>query len=106
MTTAPGIWDQATQRARLRLFLAWITPIVFGFALLYGGIGAAFGDLPTIVNGVILLSYGCLLILAWWQFRHERLQAAVLMICIGPLVAALAITILQPPLYPNFGIVP
>jgi rsbT co-antagonist protein RsbR len=106
MTTAPGIWDQATQRTRLRLFLAWITPIVFGFALLYGGIGAAFGDLPTIVNGVILLSYGCLLILAWWQFRHERLQAAVLMICIGPLVAALAITILQPPLYPNFGIVP
>jgi anti-anti-sigma regulatory factor len=108
MTTAPapGIWDHATQRARLRQFLAWITPIVFGFALLYGGIGVVFGDLPTVFSGVILLGYGCLLLLAWIQFRRERIQAAVLMVCIGPLVGALAITILQPPLYPNFGVVP
>jgi anti-anti-sigma regulatory factor len=106
MTTAPGIWDQVTQRARLRQFLAWIIPIVFGFALLYGGIGAVFGDLPTMLNSVILLGYGCLLILAWTQFRRERLRAAVLMICIGLLIGALAITVLQPSLYPNFGVVP
>jgi anti-anti-sigma regulatory factor len=103
---APGIWDQATQRARLRQFLAWIIPIVFGFALLYGGIGAVFGDLPTMLNSVILLGYGCLLLVAWTQFRRERLRAAVLIICIGLLIGALAITVLQPSLYPNFGVVP
>ena len=108
MTSAPtpGIWDQATQRARLRQFLAWITPIVFGFALLYGGIGVVFGDLPTMFSGVILVSYGCLLLIAWRQFHQDRIQAAVLMVCIGPLVGALAIALLQPPLYPNFGVVP
>jgi rsbT co-antagonist protein RsbR len=103
---APGVWDQATQRARLQQFLTWITPIVFGFALLYGGIGAVFGDLPTMISGAIILGYGFLLLVAWAQFRQQRVQAAVLIICVGPLMAALAITVFQPPLYPNFGVVP
>src|SRR5262245_13304420 len=102
----PGTLDQANQRARLRQFLVWLMPTVFAFGLLYGATGTVFGDLPTMVNGAIIFGYGCLEIVAWVQFRRDRVQTAVLITCIGPLVAALVITILQPALYPNFGIVP
>jgi signal transduction histidine kinase/DNA-binding NarL/FixJ family response regulator len=105
-TSAPGTLDQAAQRARLRQFLVSLIPTVFGFGLLYGGIGAVFGDLPTIVNGAIIFGYGCLELVAWVQFHRNRVQTAVLMTCIGQLVGTLAITILQPALYPNFAVVP
>src|SRR5262245_61870319 len=102
----PGALDQASQRARLQQFLVWLMPTVFGFGLLYGGTGFVFGDLPTMMNGAIIFGYGCLEIIAWREFRRDHIQTAVLITCIGPLVAALVITLLQPALYPNFGIVP
>jgi signal transduction histidine kinase/CheY-like chemotaxis protein len=105
MPAARGL-DDAAQRNRLRQFLIWLIPITFGFGLLYGGLGAVFGDLPTILNGIIIFGYGCLAIFAWLQFRRNRLQTAVLIICVGQLVATLVITALQPALYPNFGVVP
>jgi signal transduction histidine kinase/CheY-like chemotaxis protein len=98
--------EQDTHRARLRQFLRWLIPICFGFGLLYGSIGALFGDVPTILNGAIIFGYGCLEVIAWVQFRRDRLQTAVLITCIGQLSLALVITALQPALYPNFGIVP
>jgi signal transduction histidine kinase/ActR/RegA family two-component response regulator len=104
--TQPEYVDHAAQRARLRQFLVCVIPIVFCFSLLYGGTGAVFGDLPTMVNGAILFGYGCLELVAWVQFRRNRVQTAVLITCIGQLVAALVITVLQPALYPNFGVVP
>src|SRR5262245_2884693 len=101
-----GGLDQVAQRARLRQFLLWLLPITFSFGLLYGAIGAVFGDLPTMVNGAIIFGYGCLELVAWYQFRRDQLQTAVLITCVGQLVATLVITALQPALYPNFGIVP
>jgi signal transduction histidine kinase/ActR/RegA family two-component response regulator len=98
--------DQAAQRARLKQFLISLIPTAFCFGLLYGGIGAFFGDLPTMINGAIILGYGCIELIAWAQFRRDHMQTAVLITCIGQLVAALVITILQPALYPNFGVVP
>jgi signal transduction histidine kinase/ActR/RegA family two-component response regulator len=101
-----GALDEASQRARLKQFLITLIPTVFCFGLLYGATGAVFGDVPTIANGAIIFGYGCLELIAWMQFRRDRMQAAVLITCIGPLVAALVITRLQPALYPNFAIVP
>jgi signal transduction histidine kinase/ActR/RegA family two-component response regulator len=98
--------DQASQRARLKQFLISLIPTAFCFGLLYGGIGVVFGDLPTMINGAIILGYSCLELIAWVQFRRDHMQTAVLITCIGQLVLALVITILQPALYPNFGVVP
>jgi signal transduction histidine kinase/ActR/RegA family two-component response regulator len=105
MTTTEGL-DQVSQRARLRQFLLWLIPIAFIFGLLYGGIGVVFGDLPTMMNGAIIFGYGCLELVAWFQFRRNQLQTAVLITCVGQLVATMVITALQPALYPNFGVVP
>src|SRR6476659_11365899 len=102
----PDSLDQAAHRARLRQFLLVLMPIVFGFGLLYGAIGAVFGDLATMVNGAIIFGYGCLELVAWYQYRRDKFQAAVLITCIGQLVATLVITALQPALYPNFSVVP
>ena len=104
--SSSGALDQAAQRARLRQFLISLLPITFCFGLLYGGIGAIFGDLPTVINGAIIFGYGCIELIAWAQFRRDHMQAAVLITCIGQLILALVITILQPALYPNFGVVP
>jgi signal transduction histidine kinase/ActR/RegA family two-component response regulator len=101
-----GAMDQASQRARLKQFLISLIPTAFCFGLLYGGIGVVFGDLPTMINGAIILGYSCLELIAWVQFRRDHMQTAVLITCIGQLVLALVITILQPALYPNFGVVP
>jgi signal transduction histidine kinase/CheY-like chemotaxis protein len=101
-----GALDQEAQRARLRQFLLWLLPITFAFGLLYSGLGAVFGDLPTMVNGAIIFGYGCLELVAWSQFRRNHVQTAVLITCIGQLAATLVITLVQPALYPNFGVVP
>jgi signal transduction histidine kinase/ActR/RegA family two-component response regulator len=101
-----GALDQDAQRARLQQFFLWLVPITFVFGLLYAGVGVVFGDVPTMVNGAIIFGYGCLELVARRQFRNGHLQRAVLIICIGQLIAALVITVLQPALYPNFGVVP
>src|SRR5262249_660047 len=101
-----GSLDQEAQRARLRQFLVWLIPIAFGFGILYGAIGAIFGDLPTMANGAIIFGYGCLELLAWVQFRRDNMHTAVPITCFGQVVLALVITLLQPALYPNFGVVP
>src|SRR5687768_4794203 len=105
MASTEGL-EHVAQRTRLRQFLLWLLPITFTFGLLYGGIGVVFGDLPTMMNGAIIFGYGCLELVAWFQFRRNRLQTAVLITCVGQLVATLVITALQPALYPNFGVVP
>ena len=101
-----GSLEHVSQRNRLRQFLLWLIPITFTFGLLYGGIGVVFDDLPTMINGAIIFGYGCLELVAWFQFRRNQLRTAVLITCVGQLVATLVITALQPALYPNFGIVP
>jgi signal transduction histidine kinase/ActR/RegA family two-component response regulator len=100
------VLEHVSQQNRLRQFLLWLLPITFIFGLLYGGIGAVFGDLPTMINGAIIFGYGCLELVAWYQFRRDQFQTAVLITCVGQLLATLVITALQPALYPNFSVVP
>ena len=45
MSSPEGL-EHLSQRTRLRQFLLWLLPITFTFGLLYGGIGAVFGDVP------------------------------------------------------------
>jgi len=105
MDSTEGL-EYAAQRSRLRQFLLWLLPISFTFGLLYGGIGAVFSDLSTMINGAIIFGYGCLELVAWHQFRRNQFQTAVLITCVGQLILTLIITILQPALFPNFGVVP
>jgi signal transduction histidine kinase/FixJ family two-component response regulator len=105
MASTEGL-EHVAQRTRLRQFLLWLIPITFSFGLLYGGIGVVFGDLPTMINGAIIFGYGCLELVAWYQFRRDQFQTAVIITCVGQLAATLVITALQPALFPNFGIVP
>lgn len=98
--------DATTQRTRLRQFLTWLTPIIFGFALLYFSTAIFFRDMWTLVNSGVIFVYGCLLLVAWYQLRRNRAQVAILIIYGGLLGAAIIIAILQPALYPNLAIVP
>ena len=94
------------EHARLRQFLIWLTPIIFGFALLYESTAFIFGDLPTAVSGGVIFGYGCLLLVAWYQLHRGHILATVLMICGGLLGAILIMVVLQPALYPNLATVP
>jgi rsbT co-antagonist protein RsbR len=98
--------DLATQSKRLRQFLRWLTPIIFGFALLYASTAILFRDWPTAVNGGVIFGYSCLLLVAWGQLRRGRMQQTIWITCGGLLVAVLIMAILQPALYPNLAVVP
>jgi rsbT co-antagonist protein RsbR len=96
----------AFDRANLKQLLAWLTPIIFGFVLLYGGMALIIGDLHTGINAAVVFGYGMLLLIARYQFRCDHAAASVGLICGGLLGAVLVMTLLQPALYPNFAIVP
>jgi hypothetical protein len=98
--------DMTTQGRRLRQFLRWLTPIIFAFALLYGGTAFFFRDLPTAINGAVILIYSALLLVAWGQLRRNHMQGAIWITCGGLLVAVLVMAILQPAMYPNLAVVP
>lgn len=98
--------EQPAQYRRLRQFLNWLTPIIFGFALLYEGTALVFGDVPTALSGGIIFCYGCLLFVARYQLNRGSLQGAIWTICGGLLGAVLIMAVLQPALYPNLATVP
>jgi rsbT co-antagonist protein RsbR len=98
--------DLTAQGRRLRQFLRWLTPIIFAFALLYGGTALLFRDLPTAVNGAVIFGYSCLLLIAWGQLRRNHMQGAIWLTCGGLLAAVLIMAVLQPAMYPNLAVVP
>ncbi|MFL5801241.1 MAG: STAS domain-containing protein [Roseiflexaceae bacterium] len=98
--------NPAFDRAHLQQLLAWLTPIIFGFVPLYGGMAIIIGDLPTGMNAAVVFGYGMLLLVARYQFRHNHASISIGLTCGGLLAAVLVMTLLQPALYPNFAVVP
>ncbi len=100
--TTPTTFD----RAHLQQLLTWLVPIIFAFALLYGGMAALIGDLNTGINALVVLGYGLVLLVARYLFHIDHIIASIGLVCGGLLVAVLLMTVIQPILYPNFAIVP
>jgi PAS domain S-box-containing protein len=75
--------DQREQVVRLRQFLAWLIPIVFGFVPLLGIAFAVFGLISLAIASIVLLGYGLLLLYVRAQLRPTRLEASVAAICSG-----------------------
>jgi PAS domain S-box-containing protein len=88
--------DQREQEIRLRQFLAWLIPIVFGFVPLLGIAFAAFGRLSLAIAAVVLLCYGLLLLYVRARLRPNRLEAAVAAICSGLFVLVLLLKLTEP----------
>jgi len=98
--------DLTTQSRQLRQFFRWLTPIIFAFALLYGGTAFFFRDWPTAVNAAVIFAYSCLVLVAWAQLRRDHMQSAIWITCSGLLATVLIMVILQPDMYPNLAVVP
>ena len=105
-TTSLESMNPALDRAHLQQLLAWLTPIIFGFVPLYGGMAIIIGDLYTGINAAVVFIYGVVLLIARRQFRCNHASICIGLICGGLLGAVLVMTLLQPALYPNFAVVP
>jgi PAS domain S-box-containing protein len=88
--------DRREQEVRLRQFVAWLTPIVFGFVPLLGIAFAAFGRLSFAIASAVLLGYGLLLLYVRVQLRPNRLEAAVAAICSGLFLLVLILKLTEP----------
>jgi rsbT co-antagonist protein RsbR len=94
------------ERAHLQQLLAWLMPIIFAFAVLYGSMAIMIGDLHTGINALVVFGYGLVLLVARYLFHIDHIIASIGLVCGGLLVAVLLMTVIQPILYPNFAIVP
>jgi len=90
----------------LRQFLAWVIPIAFGFAALFGIIFLIFGD--TWMGLVALATFGdaCVLLVARVWAGRGAITPAVTLICIGLLVIALLVTASEPISLPTLVLLP
>ncbi|HZQ38729.1 MAG TPA: diguanylate cyclase, partial [Dehalococcoidia bacterium] len=98
--------EHAAQLRRLRQFLAWLVPTIFGFALLCGVLMLALRDPVTGGTGAVLLGYGLTLRQARRHVAAGRAEAAVALICAGLLAGDLLVTLFEPALLPSLGIAP
>ena len=90
---------------RLRQFIAWFLPTVFGFSLLFIGLGLTLGRPGLLGSGLIVLAYACVLFFARRLNRRSYEQRAVSLIAYGMLVTALLIVPLQPALTPTLALI-
>ena len=67
----------------LQQLLAWLVPIVFAFGVLAVIASYTFQNYITSITGVVLFSYGCLLLIARAQMHQHRWQRAIVIISVG-----------------------
>ena len=80
----------------LHQFLRWVFGTTFGFAILVGLGFLFFQDRGMGRTAAILFAYGGVLWAARRQLRVGRVQRSVVFICLGLLVATLAVAVVQP----------
>jgi len=100
------IEGRESERMRLLQFLRWVIPLVFCFAAMTALAYLVFTDRGSGVASVILLCYGLLLLAARGRVRKGRRGAAISIICVGLLVAALCMSVVQPEWIPVLVITP
>lgn len=94
------------ENGRLLQFLDWVVPLVFVFSLLTTIASLFFDETGTILATGILFVYGLVLVSARWMVGRGRDETAVLLICFGLLVAALAMCFVYPEWIPVLVITP
>jgi PAS domain S-box-containing protein len=98
--------ERREQETQLRQFLAWLTPIVFGFVPLLGIAFATFGRVSFAIASMVLLGYGLLLLYVRAQLRPTRLEAAVAAICSGLFLLVLLLKLTEPLSPATLAVVP
>jgi rsbT co-antagonist protein RsbR len=97
---------QAPQLAHLHQFIAFYTPVLFGFGIIFALLALFLGDLATGVSSAVIFSYGCLMLVAWQRVRRDEILIPIAFLCGGFLVAALLVAIVQPFLFVTLTLVP
>jgi diguanylate cyclase (GGDEF)-like protein len=95
-----------TAPIRLEQFLYFLTPVLFGFALMYGGMGVIFRDPPTQVGAVLIALVAANLILARSLVRRRQIRRAIALIMAGFFIVVPILSFLQPALATSHAIVP
>jgi diguanylate cyclase (GGDEF)-like protein len=98
--------DRETAPVRLEQFLYWLTPVLFGFALIYGGMGVLFADLATQIGAAVIAAVAASLLIARRIAGQQRVRIAIA-IFMGAFFSAIPIlTFLQPALATSHAVVP
>jgi diguanylate cyclase (GGDEF)-like protein len=95
-----------TAPIRLEQFLYWLTPVLFGFALMYGGMGVIFGDLPTQICAVVIAAVAASLLVARRAARQLDIRRAIIIFMSCFFIAVPILTFLQPGLATSHAVVP
>jgi diguanylate cyclase (GGDEF)-like protein len=91
---------------RLEQFLRIVAPVLFGFAILIGGIGYYFVDTPTIFAGATIGVVAMLLVGAQMLARQQDLTGSLKVLSSSFLCSILFLTFLHPMLVSSHAIVP
>lgn len=98
--------DEGAQIMRLRHFLAWLIPVILGFALLESIAFLLMRDWRSGAVGAVIFGYFVLLLAARSRAACGDLRAAVAITWIGILIADLLIILIQPALVATLSIIP
>jgi diguanylate cyclase (GGDEF)-like protein/PAS domain S-box-containing protein len=93
-------------RDELQQLLAWLVPACFAFGALAVIASIAFQDYITLITGIVLFSYGCLLLAARSQVHQHRWQRAIVIICVGLLSGTIILGAVRPAFYPTLIVTP
>src|SRR4051794_33540674 len=104
---APNPVSSADHSAQdLQHFLAWVTPLAFGFAALFGVICLISGNSWVSVLALSTFADACVLLLARTWVRRNATQQAAALICISLLATNLLAAAIEPISAPTLVIVP
>ncbi len=99
--------DSNEHNAReLRQYLAWVTPIAFGFAALFGAIYLLYGDIWMGVIALATCGDACMMLMAYIWAGRGHVKQAVALVCIGILAVDLLAATTEPISLPTLVILP
>jgi two-component system, cell cycle sensor histidine kinase and response regulator CckA len=90
----------------LQHFLAWVTPIAFGFAAVFGITYLMYGDIRMSALALVTFFDACILLAAHIWVGHGTIKRAVALICIGLLATDLLAAVIEPISPPTLVILP
>ena len=102
----PELGDSASQAERLRAFLRWLAPVLYGFGLVEAAVFLLTGEHRSGWTAAVALGYGAVLIWSWRAFKRGGSTRAVTAIWLGMILAAVATALVQPAVYAAVSIVP
>ena len=98
--------DPVEGAAELRQFLSWLTPLIFGFALVETSAARVFDDGRLFAVGAMIFGYGLCLVVAIALLRSGRVLGAVAVTGLGLVPPDVAILVVEPSLVATLILVP